>query len=125
MNPEIRRRVNAIGLVTERRQLEELLRAIVYRAVGNYRGEPIADTWPHVGALAARFVRDAADRGAFVYFGVRDGGDLAVLPPLLVAGGFPGGIGPTTTAVATLIMHGGTKRIWVKPGDLEFTANAR
>ncbi len=125
MNPEIRRRLSAMALVTERERLERLIAAIVNRAIEAYGGEPIEEAWEHIVALARRLLAAAADRGAFVYFGIRDRGDIVGIQPVLYAGGFAGTIGVDARPAATLILRGGTTRIWLHPRDLEFTAAAR
>lgn len=125
MNPTLRRRINAIGLFTERANLERLIVAIGTAAVRAYAGEAIADSYDHVERLAARYIRDAADRGAFRYFGVRDAADLVAIPTMLFPGWPVGTIGVRAHDVASMICDRGTRGRWVEPQDLEFSGTAR
>ena len=113
-----RRRLVAIALATERANLERLLAAIARAAIVAYGGEPIAEAYPHVEVLLERLILSAADLGAFLYFGVRDSGDLLGLPAMLYPGGVVGSIGAEVGGAARLIIAGGSRARGARPRDL-------
>ena len=121
----MRRRLTALALNTERVNLVALINALANTAIRAYACEPIAAAWPHIAALVHVYIRDAADRGAFHYFGIESGADLVGLPPVIFAGGWVGTVGVSPHDVVKMIMRGGTRSEWVNPRDLEFTAGAR
>jgi hypothetical protein len=125
LNPAIRRRLHAIGLVNERDRLILFLRAIVNRAIRCYENEFLEDGYALVQRCAEIFVGDTADLGAFSWFGIRDGGDLIAVPWLIAPGPDRGLIVPDVGELARLILSGGTRREWLRPRDLEFTGDAR
>lgn len=125
MDPDIRRRLNAIGLMAEHDRLVYFLASLVEHAIELYRNEFISESYPLVQRCAEIFVADAADRGAFAWFGIRDRADLVSIPWLIYPGAGLGRIGVTVHEMAQVIMRGGTRREWVRAGDLEFTGAAR
>ena len=108
-------------------RLERFLTALVARAVALYEGEPMGDgaIGDQLDDLARRWVRWCADMGAFIAFGVRDGGDLVELPPL-VRHGWPIGVVLADVLPAChAIAAGGTRSRWLKPRDLAMSGGAR
>ena len=125
LNPGIRRRLHAAGLRDEHDRLIEFLRALVNRAIRTYENEFFEGGYEAVQRCAEIFVGDAADLGAFTWFGIRDLGDLIAVPSLITPGADRGLIVPSVGELARLIMSGGTRREWLRPRDLEFTGDAR
>jgi hypothetical protein len=125
MNPAIRRRLHAAALMEEHDRLIVFLRALVNRAIRLYENEFLEDGYLLVQRCAEILIGDAADLGAFAWFGIRDMGDMIAVPNMIRPGATPGAILSDVSDLATLILRGGTRREWLRPRDLEFTGDAR
>lgn len=125
MKPDLRSRLVAAQLIAEYERLVALLRALANRAIRTYGNEWIEQGWVLVQECAETFVLDAADQGVFSWFGIIDRGDIVSIPTMFLHGVEPGMMVPDVRELAKLIVHGGTRRVWLKPRDLEFTGDTR